>query len=266
MLGVGDVAVVESRLNGYAQLVEGGAHFAELRLGRLGKRDVAVAQRGGVLHDVLRQLVDTADVGHSLVIGGYLRLGIEVNLLTVPFMKVLTKLATLIVPESKKNADRKKSKPSVLKYVDERLLSSPSIAIEQFRRELMRMMDIACKNLDISMTAVIDADLSNQAEFDEADKLLSSINSELIHYLIELSGQEVDLDTETEIATYHKAVSEDVVADTLQVVDQGHEYRGGVCVAFAAVHAADVRPISSKGSLTDALSPHLRPVAIQKRR
>lgn len=133
---------------------------------------------------------------------------VSTTLLLLPFMKVLTKLATLMVPESKKNADRKKSKPSVLKYVDERLLSSPSIAIEQFRRELMRMMDIACKNLDISMTAVIDADLSNQAEFDEADKLLSSINSELIHYLIELSGQEVDLDTETEIATYHKAVSD----------------------------------------------------------
>lgn len=133
---------------------------------------------------------------------------VSTTLLLLPFMRVLTKLATLMVPESKKNADRKKSKPSVLKYVDERLLSSPSIAIEQFRRELMRMMDIACKNLDISMAAVIDADLSNQAEFDEADKLLSSINSELIHYLIELSGQEVDLDTETEIATYHKAVSD----------------------------------------------------------
>ncbi|MDE6550389.1 MAG: Na/Pi cotransporter family protein [Clostridia bacterium] len=136
---------------------------------------------------------------------------VSTTLLLLPFMKVLTKLATLIVPDKKsdgKSKSKSKREPSSLKYVDERLLSSPSIAIEQFRRELMRMMDIACKNLDIAMSAVIDVDLSKQGEFDEADRLLSKINSELIHYLIKLSGEEVDLDTETEIATYHKAVSD----------------------------------------------------------
>ncbi|MDE5618497.1 MAG: hypothetical protein K2I79_03320, partial [Clostridia bacterium] len=133
---------------------------------------------------------------------------VTTTVVLIPFMKPLTKLAALIVPGKKEKAKADKEKAALLKYVDERLLNSPSIAIGQFRRELMRMMDMACKNLEIAMDSVITVDLSKQAEFDETDKLLHKINSALIHYLIEMSGMEIDLGLETEIATYHKVVSD----------------------------------------------------------
>ena len=136
------------------------------------------------------------------------------TLVLVWFIKPLVKLATLMVPERKKNAE-----VSPLKFADERLLSSPAVALGQVRRELMRMLDEAYANLTLSLQAITEVDLTRQGEFDSRDRGIMDSKSALVKYLILLSDTEPGVEAETEIATYHKTISDiDRIADLSQNV------------------------------------------------
>ena len=136
------------------------------------------------------------------------------TLVLVWFIKPLVKLATLMVPERKK-----KSEVSPLKFADERLLSSPAVALGQVRRELMRMLDEAYANLTLSLQAITEVDLTRQGEFDSRDRGIMGSKSALVKYLILLSDTEPGVEAETEIATYHKTISDiDRIADLSQNV------------------------------------------------
>lgn len=136
------------------------------------------------------------------------------TLVLVWFIKPLVKLATLMVPERKKRAE-----VSPLKFADERLLSSPAVALGQVRRELMRMLDEAYANLTLSLQAITDVDLTRQGEFDSRDRGIMDSKSALVKYLILLSDTEPGVEAETEIATYHKTISDiDRIADLSQNV------------------------------------------------
>lgn len=136
------------------------------------------------------------------------------TLVLVWFIKPLVKLATLMVPERKKKAE-----VSPLKFADERLLSSPAVALGQVRRELMRMLDEAYANLTLSLQAITEVDLTRQGEFDSRDRGIMASKSALVKYLILLSDTEPGVEAETEIATYHKTISDiDRIADLSQNV------------------------------------------------
>ena len=136
------------------------------------------------------------------------------TLVLVWFIKPLVKLATLMVPERKKKAE-----VSPLKFADERLLSSPAVALGQVRRELMRMLDEAYANLTLSLQAITEVDLTRQGEFDSRDRGIMDSKSALVKYLILLSDTEPGVEAETEIATYHKTISDiDRIADLSQNV------------------------------------------------
>ena len=136
------------------------------------------------------------------------------TLVLVWFIKPLVKLATLMVPERKK-----KSEVSPLKFADERLLSSPAVALGQVRRELMRKLDEAYANLTLSLQAITEVDLTRQGEFDSRDRGIMDSKSALVKYLILLSDTEPGVEAETEIATYHKTISDiDRIADLSQNV------------------------------------------------
>lgn len=136
------------------------------------------------------------------------------TLVLVWFIKPLVKLATLMVPERKKRAE-----VSPLKFADERLLSSPAVALGQVRRELMRMLDEAYANLTLSLQAITEVDLTRRGEFDSRDRGIMDSKSALVKYLILLSDTEPGVEAETEIATYHKTISDiDRIADLSQNV------------------------------------------------
>ena len=136
------------------------------------------------------------------------------TLVLVWFIKPLVKLATLMVPERKKKAE-----VSPLKFADERLLSSPAVALGQVRRELMRMLDEAYANLTLSLQAITEVDLTRRGEFDSRDRGIMDSKSALVKYLILLSDTEPGVEAETEIATYHKTISDiDRIADLSQNV------------------------------------------------
>ncbi len=168
------------------------------------------------------------------------------TLLLIWFIKPLVRLATLMVP------DRKKQKqPSPLKFADERLLSSPAVALGQVRRELMHMLDEAYANLTLSLEAIRDIDLTRQGEFDGRDKAIMNSRAALVRYLILLSDTEPGVEAETEIATYHKTISDiDRIADLSQNV---MEFTGALKQEGASLSDAGKAELEEMKKALDAL-------------
>ena len=168
------------------------------------------------------------------------------TLLLIGFIKPLVKLATLMVPERKKSEEE-----SDLKYADERLLSSPAVALGQVRRELMRMLDDAYANLTLSLNAIRDVDLSGQEEFDKRDKAIMRSKGALVQYLIKLSDGDPGVEAETEIATYHKTISDiDRIADLAQNI---MEFTASLKQNNAKISPAGVEELAQMREALDSL-------------
>ena len=168
------------------------------------------------------------------------------TLLLIGFIKPLVKLATLMVPERKKSEEE-----SDLKYADERLLSSPAVALGQVRRELMRMLDDAYATLTWSLNAIRDVDLSAQEEFDKRDKAIMRSKGALVQYLIKLSDGDPGVEAETEIATYHKTISDiDRIADLAQNI---MEFTASLKQNNAKISPAGVEELAQMREALDSL-------------
>lgn len=72
--------------------------------------------------------------------------------LLLPFSKYIVKLAMLIIPD---RGEEKESDEKVIKYLDERMLETPSIAFGNTIKEVLRMGRNSKKSLIFSMDGLL---------------------------------------------------------------------------------------------------------------
>ena len=97
---------------------------------------------------------------------------VSVTLILLPFIKQIVALSLLIMPKGKE----KKSQYE-LKYINERILkSSPTFAVEQIKKELLRMAEMSKANLDIAVKAVCEINLKQLDEFTEREEYIDWLN------------------------------------------------------------------------------------------
>ena len=88
----------------------------------------------------------------------------------------------LIKDESKDEAQEE------LKYIDERFLKTPSVAIEQALKELYDMAVLAKENLDRSFGALLNEDLSEEKEIDKVEERINFLAVRITSYYIKISA------------------------------------------------------------------------------
>ncbi|MBR6692934.1 MAG: Na/Pi cotransporter family protein [Clostridia bacterium] len=107
-------------------------------------------------------------------------------LLMLPFIKQLADLGMLIVPDpsqQKKEDDIKR-----LHYLDERILSTPSLAVAQSLAEVKNMADLAQYNLINSIDMILNLDLSKQEKLAKNEAKINYLNLEITNYLVKFSA------------------------------------------------------------------------------
>jgi len=110
------------------------------------------------------------------------------NTVTVAIMLPLT--GVLVGTVSKMIPDKPAvSKEFTLQYVDENMLRTPPVAVGQVKREILRMADIALLNVDRSLQMAVDLDFAGKAAFDRDERQLNFINTELVAFVVRLSGK-----------------------------------------------------------------------------
>ncbi len=116
------------------------------------------------------------------------------NLITVIIMLPLTnKLIALvmrILPDKKDKFSENSDEPH-LYFVDEHMLSTPSIAVGEIKNEIMNMTSVAMKNFRISVNALLTQNTDDLDTFKKNDEQLEYTNRELTKFLQKLSNMKL---------------------------------------------------------------------------
>lgn len=124
------------------------------------------------------------------------------TILLLPFVKQIVALAERVMKEKPTEDEKRK-----LKYVDDRLLKSPAIALMQVKKEVEYMAHLAKENLELSLDGIMSGDEKMLAEIYEREKLINFTNNAVTKYLIKLSPL-VDVADERIIGSYFHVLND----------------------------------------------------------
>ncbi len=108
---------------------------------------------------------------------------VAITVILMPFGKWILKLATVMVRDDKKTAE----KPVV--QLDERLFRSPSIAINECDSYTVQMCELAVKTLNMSIDMLSNYDEKTVQQVLANEDMLDKYEDSLGTYLVKLSGQ-----------------------------------------------------------------------------
>lgn len=126
---------------------------------------------------------------------------VTTTLLLLPFIKYLVKLAEFII------RDKKDERQNALKYIDDRLLRTPAIAVMQVKKEIENMANLSKINLEKAFNVIITLDTTDGEEICNREDEIDYINSEITKFLIKLSPL-VSGDALTQVGSYYHVVND----------------------------------------------------------
>lgn len=121
--------------------------------------------------------------------------------LLLPFIKQLVKIAEIFIKDKEENKD------NVLKYIDERLLKTPPIAVMQVKKEIENMASLAKQNLSLCFEGVCVYEPKNEKIITKNENQIDSMNSEITKFLIKLSPL-VDGESIKTVGSYYHVVND----------------------------------------------------------
>ena len=126
------------------------------------------------------------------------------TLILLPFVKLIVKFATLVVPDRRGGDD---DAPHMY-YIDDRFLQTPAIAVAQVKREVDHMGDMAKTNLKRAMSALLTGDTSEMAVIKRDEERINYINKGVAKYLIKLSSKQLTRSDEKFVGSLFHVVSD----------------------------------------------------------
>ena len=139
------------------------------------------------------------------------------TLLFLPFAKWLVKAAELLVPEKKGTEEI-----TPLAFIDKRILSTPSVAIEQLKKETFRMADMAMDSLQMAFDGFISRDLDAVSKVVAANDKIADLGAAISDYLVKVSASGVSLADEKTVSALHNNVGD--VARIAELADNLTKY------------------------------------------
>lgn len=132
------------------------------------------------------------------------------NLITVlivlPLTNPLVKLVSKIVPD-KKGASLQDIKPR-LYFVEEHMLKNPPVAVQQVKREIINMAEIALNNFNIASEIVCSLDYQKAEEFKENETQLNFLNKELASFIAKLLKSDLSEKDRIYLATAFRSITD----------------------------------------------------------
>ena len=107
---------------------------------------------------------------------------VTTTLALLPFVKHLVKYSCLVIKDKKKDEES-----LTLKYVDERLLTTPPVALMQVKREMDYMLGLVEENTRLSFVAMESGSLEHSDRISENERIIDFTNSALTKFIIKLS-------------------------------------------------------------------------------
>lgn len=126
------------------------------------------------------------------------------TIVLLPFTKGIVYLATKIIRPKKTEEEN----PLRFMFIDERLLETPPIAVNNTKKEIVRMCSIAKQNIDLSVAMLIEGKYENASEVRANEEVINFLNRNITSYLTALSGKDLTLQDEKKVGSYYHVVTD----------------------------------------------------------
>ena len=124
------------------------------------------------------------------------------TIILFPFAGVLVSLAESLVK------GKREEKASDDYFLDERLLETPTVAVQSTIKEVLRMGEMACWNVQVSVEALFDQDEDKMKEVFEREREINTLQEKLNSYLIKLSNANLSEKEQLKVAELFHMVSD----------------------------------------------------------
>ncbi len=152
-----------------------------------------------------------------------------------PFMKQLEELSYLII--------RAENREEQTELLDERLLSTPAVAIAQSKKLTHQMAETAKKSLESSLSLIISFDRDAVRKIQEDETLVDSYEDRLGTYLVKLSRESLTVEDSHEVSNLLHTIGDferisDHAVNLLKVAEEIHSK--GIVFSKDAIREIDI--------------------------
>ncbi|MBE6563149.1 MAG: Na/Pi cotransporter family protein [Ruminococcaceae bacterium] len=166
---------------------------------------------------------------------------VTTTIVLLPFVKQLVKYSCAVIKDKKKSEDE-----LTLKFVDERLITTPPVALMQVKKEMDYMFALVEKNITLSVEAIEKGDLSKGAGLAANEAVIDFTNSALTRFLISLSAA-IDGSDETVIGSYFHVLNDlERVGDHAENFYEIAEEMAQKKISFSENGKEDIKRMSAK--------------------
>lgn len=164
------------------------------------------------------------------------------TILLFPFAGILVSIAEKLVRGDANEGENE----SELKHLDERILETPSFAVQNATKEVVRMGEMSAHNAKIAMEAIIEKDEAKIQEVFEREKIINQLQHGINHYLIKLSNLPISEAEHSIVNSLFHTVSDiERVGDHAENLAELAQVRIRDDVQFSEIAFKELKTISS---------------------
>ncbi len=170
------------------------------------------------------------------------------NVITVIIMLPLTNLSVKLVCKILPDKKKKDEQPAEhFYYIDEHMLSTPPIAVQQTKNEIVNMAEIALHNYDLACDVICTLDYSQIEQFRQNENELNFLNKEIARFVVKLSKLEMnDADHNYLATTFHTITDLERVGDYAENIIEYADKLKESDQKFSDVAISEVRNLQSR--------------------
>ncbi|MDY0269695.1 Na/Pi cotransporter family protein [Trichloromonas sp.] len=157
------------------------------------------------------------------------------TIIFLPLVGILAKLTTLII------RGRDEEMEFHLKYIDNRVLNTPPIALGQAKAETRRMGQIALEMLDETLLFLKDGNEKRIAVLEKKEEIVDLLQKEITDFLVALSQKSITQDTSKQLASMMHMVNDlERVGDHCENLWRLGQKKGAQKIIFSDVGEAEL--------------------------
>ncbi|MBQ6631168.1 MAG: Na/Pi cotransporter family protein [Romboutsia sp.] len=126
-------------------------------------------------------------------------------IILLPFNKLIVKLALKLVPQNK---DEQDDDAKVVKFIDDRMIETPSIALASIVKETLRMGEKSKESLNAAMEGIMEKSNEKIELSFKKEKQINELQKQILNYLLKLSKASLDEDSRETVDALFNTVTD----------------------------------------------------------
>ncbi|MGM0471907.1 MAG: Na/Pi cotransporter family protein [Bacillota bacterium] len=178
-------------------------------------------------------------------------------LVWLPFVGFMVQIVTKLVPEQTEEPEQG------LKYIDERMLQTPGVALDQTHKEIIHMTELSHQSVIKAQQGLVNEDEELIAEIKEQEEIIDRLECEIVAYLAKISDQQaLSTDDKERINCLLKIVDAvESIGDNAENIASLTEYKIEENLKFTDQAISEIDKVFGKlekmlNTLTDALADY----------